>query len=318
MGVMPNEVSVVEGAAVDVTRRPRRQRRPRREVLTALAFLVPSLVIFAAFIFYPLYRTFFLSMHANDIIGQPTRFVGLDQFKQFFTSGDLVHVLVITALFTILTVIPSVLVALGLALLLAARVKGIGVFRTLMATPFAFSTATASVAFAILYNPAVGVLNGILTRVGLPAVNWLTSTSTALISVAIVAVWMQVGYNILVLSAGMQSISDELYEAARLDGASWWRQTRAITLPLLTPSIFLVLVISTIFSLQTFGQIFILTRGGPSNSTTTLVYSIYSNAFAFGSSNFGLASAEAVVLLVIVGIVTALQFGVLERKVFYK
>jgi len=287
-------------------------------VLTALAFLVPSAVVFCAFIFYPLYRTFALSLHANDIIGRPTNFVGLDQFRQLFTDGSLLQVLVTTALFTVFTVVPSILIALVLSLLLTARVKGVGLFRTLMATPFAFSTATASVSFAILLNPQVGVINGILQRLGMSSVNWLTSTSTALLSVAIVSVWMQAGYNLLVLSAGLQSIPDELYEAALLDGASWWSRIRHITLPLLTPSIFLVLVISTIFSLQTFGQIYILTRGGPSNSTTTLVYSIYTNAFAFGSSNFGLASAEAVVLLAIVGAVTAVQFGVLERRVFYK
>lgn len=298
--------------------RPPRSRRHAREVATALAFLLPSLAVFCVFIFYPLYRTFFLSLHANNIIGEPTRFVGLDQFRQFFTDSQTVHVLVVTAIFTVMTVIPSVVIGLVLALLLTARVRGIGVFRTLMATPFGFSTATASVAFAVLYNPAVGVFNGILQRIGIAGPHWLTSTGTALFSVALVSVWMQLGYNVLVLSAGLQAIPDELYEAARIDGASWWRQTTRITLPLLTPSIFLVLVISTIFSLQTFGQIFILTKGGPSNSTTTLVYSIYSNAFAFGSSNFGLASAEAVVLLVIVSVVTAIQFGVLQRRVFYR
>ena len=126
------------------------------------------------------------------------------------------------------------------------------------------------------------------------------------------------GYNLLVLSAGLGSVPDDVVEAARLDGAGGFRLQRSIIVPLLTPQIFFLVVTGTIHSLQSFGQIHILTRGGPQHSTTTLVYSIYEQAFAYGNSDFGYASAQAVVLLFVVVIITAIQFGVLERKVFYR
>ena len=187
-----------------------------------------------------------------------------------------------------------------------------------MATPFAFSVATASVVFAIFFNPGVGVFNSFLQLFGQHPVGWLTDPSRALASVAVTTVWLQLGYCVLVLSAGLGAIPEELYEAARLDGARALAMTRHVTLPLLTPTLFFLLVVTTITSLQSFGQIHILTRGGPAGATTTLVYSVYVNAFAFGNSNFGLASAQAMVLFVVVLAVTTVQFGVLERRVFYR
>ena len=284
----------------------------------AFAFLVPSLLLFAFFTFWPLLRSVYLSFHGSDIIGRPTLFVGTRQYEQLLSSPTFRDVLVNTALFTALTVIPSLAIGLLISILLQQRIAGIGLFRTLMATPFAFSVATASVVFAIFFNPGVGVFNGFLYFFHLPPVGWLTDPSKALASVALASVWLQLGYNVLVLSAGLQAIPDEVYEAARLDGARAPAMTWHITLPLLTPTLFFLLVVTTIISLQSFGQIHILTRGGPAGATTTLVYSIYVNAFAFGNSNFGYASAQALVLFAIVLAVTAIQFGVLERRVFYR
>ena len=286
--------------------------------LTALAFLAPSLAVFAVFVFWPLVRTVYLSFHGSDIIGRPTLFVGLRQYETLFTSPTVRDVLVNTLFFSLLTVIPSLVLAVLIALLLQQRLAGIGIFRTLMATPFAFSVATASVVFAIFFNPGVGVLNGFLQLLGQHPVGWLTDPSKALPSIALATVWLQLGYNVLVLSAGLNAIPDEVYEAARLDGARGLSLVRHVTLPLLTPTLFFLLVVTTIISLQSFGQIHILTRGGPAGATTTLVYAIYVNAFAFGNSNFGLASAQAIVLFFVVLLVTAVQFGVLERRVFYR
>jgi sn-glycerol 3-phosphate transport system permease protein len=287
--------------------------------LTSLAFLAPSLALFSVFIFWPLVRTVYLSFLASDIIGRPTIFVGLRQYEQLFTSPSVRDVLGTTVLFSLLTVVPSLVLAVLVALLLQQRLAGIGIFRTLMATPFAFSVATASVVFAIFFNPGVGVLNGFLQLLHLGhGIGWLTDPNWALPSIALTSVWLQLGYNVLVLSAGLNAIPEEIYEAARLDGANGFTMARRVTLPLLTPTLFFLLVVTTIISLQSFGQIHILTRGGPAGATTTLVYSIYVNAFAFGNSNFGLASAQAMVLFFIVLAVTAVQFGVLERRVFYR
>jgi sn-glycerol 3-phosphate transport system permease protein len=311
------QVAGLRRAAASTATASRPRRRPQ-DILTALLFLAPSLAVFGLFTFWPLLRSISLSFYGNDIVGRPTLFVGLAQYQQMLSSPALRDTLFTTAVYTVMTVLASILLGLLLALLLQARIAGIGIFRTLLATPFAFSVATASVIFAVFFNPGVGIFNGFLYYFHMTPVGWLTNPSTALPSIVVTSVWLQLGYNVLVLSAGLQAIPEEVYEAAKLDGAAGWSLARFVTLPLLTPSLFFLLVVTTILSLQSFGQIHILTRGGPAGSTTTLVYSLYLNAFAFGSSNFGLASAQALVLFVIVVVITGLQFGVLERRVFYR
>jgi sn-glycerol 3-phosphate transport system permease protein len=300
-------------------REPARRRRTRpAETWGAFAYLVPGLAVFALFMFYPLGRSVFLSFQGTDIFGRPAGFEGLDNYVQLFTAPQFHKVLAVTAGFTVLTVVPSIALGLLLALLLNQRIRAVRFFRTGFALPFAFSVATASVVFGVLYNPAVGVLNGLLSRVGVDRVAWLTDPSTALLSVSLATVWMQLGYNLLVLSAGLGAVPEDIVEAARLDGAHGLRLQWSVIVPLITPQLFFLAVTGTITSLQSFGQIHILTRGGPDSATTTLVYSIYDQAFANNNSNFGYASAQAIVLLVVVLAVTAIQFGVLERKVFYR
>ena len=293
-------------------------RRRRRESWGAFGYLVPALVVFGLFMFYPLVRSVLLSVQGSDIFGRPSGFVGAQNYASLLSDGAFGQVLAVTAGFTLLTVLPALLLALGLALLLNQRIRAVRFFRTGFAVPFAFSVATASVVFAVLYNPAVGVLNGLLSQVGIGRVQWLTDPSTALLSVSLATVWMQLGYNLLVLSAGLGAVDEDVVQAARLDGAHGWRLQRSIIVPMITPQLFFLVVTGTIHSLQSFGQIHILTRGGPDSATTTLVYSIYDQAFANNNSNFGGASAQAIVLLVIVLLITAVQFGVLERKVFYR
>ncbi|WP_051970130.1 carbohydrate ABC transporter permease [Kitasatospora azatica] len=290
---------------------------PIAEKALAWAYLLPSLAVFAVFLGYPLYRTLYLSTHGNDLFGAPTRYVGLQHYTELLGSAQFGRTLVTTALFVLLTVVPGVLGALALVLLLENRIRGVRLLRSAFALPFAFSVASASVVFGVFYNPATGVLNGLLSQAGLGPVDWLTDSHYALVSVAVTTVWLNLGYNVLVLSAGIGSIPPEITEAARLDGAAGWRLARSVTVPLLGPHLFFLVVVSTINALQSFGQINILTQGGPDGASRTLVYSVYEKAFAYGSSDFGAASAQAVVLLVVVLACTAVQFGVVERKVHY-
>ncbi|WP_420111519.1 carbohydrate ABC transporter permease [Pseudactinotalea sp.] len=294
-----------------------RRKRSLREGLVAAMFLVVPMAVFTTFVFVPLVRTIWLSIHQTDMFGRPRELVWFSQYATLFSDPALRKVLMTTALFALATVIPSILIGLGLALALQAKVSSIGVFRTLMATPFAFSAAAAAVLFDIFYSPSVGVLNGMLARLELPQIGWLTDPSWALLSLAAVIVWRDIAYAMLVLSAGLGSVPNEVTEAAQMDGASSWRTLRSVVLPLLTPSIFFLVVVSTISSLQTFGEINILTQGGPDSSTTTLVYSLYQSAFAFGASNYGMASVKAVVLLLLVMLITVIQFRVLQKRVFY-
>lgn len=284
----------------------------------AFGYLVPALVVFGVFVFWPLAKSILLSVQGTDIIGNPSGFVGMVNYTRLFTDPDFLQVLWVTLAFTVLTVFPSILMALLIALLLQGRVRSVRFFRTAFALPFAFSVATASVIFGVLYNPASGVLNGLLSYVGVDKVQWLTDPDLAIWSVAAATVWMQLGYNLLVISAGLGALPEDVLEAARLDGAGGLRLQRSIVIPLITPQLFFLVVVGTIHALQSFGQIKILTVGGPEGTTTTLVYSIYEQAFANNNSNYGYASAQAMVLLLIVLAITAVQFGVLERKVFYR
>jgi len=219
-----------------------RPRYTASELLTAALFLLPSLAVFTVFLFWPLVRSTVISTYGNDIIGRPTRFIGAHNYQLLLSQPELRDVLANTLLFTLYTVLPGLAIGIGLALLLQLRVAGIGFYRTLLATPFAFSVATASAVFGIFFNPGVGVFNGFLDFFHQPPVGWLTDPSKALGSVALASVWLQLGYNVLVLSAGLQAIPDEVYEAARLDGARAPALTRYITLPLLTPTLFFLLV----------------------------------------------------------------------------
>ncbi len=303
-------------ASADARLAPRR-RGSARDRATALLFLAPSLLVFATFVFYPLARSIYLSFFANDLLGAPVAFVGFEQYLRIVTDPRFAQVMTTTAWFVVLTVIPSIAIGLGLALLVRPKIAGIGLFRTLLATPFAFSAAAAAVVFDVFYRPGIGLFNGLLSYIGVPPVDWLTSPTAALPSLALAVVWRHAGYTMLVCLAGLESIPDALYEASRIDGASRLAQFRYISLPLLTPTLFFLAVISTIHALQTFGEIKILTHGGPAGTTTTLVYSLYETAFGLGSSDYGLASAQGVLLMLIVLVITVVQFRVLGRRVFY-
>ncbi len=292
------------------------QARARRETAISLLYLLPSLIVFGVFVFYPLFKSFYLSLFASDPFGLgSTPFVGLKQYQIALKSQSYRDGLGVTILYTLYTVPLGILLALALAVLANFRVRGIGFFRTVYALPIGVSVGAASIVFLLLYNSRAGVLNYFLNALGLPAVAWLTEPRAALWAVAILSIWAGIGFNFIVLLSGLQGIPEELYESARIDGANDFRIFRSITLPMLMPTLFFVLIVSTIGAFQSFAQIHILTKGGPANATNVVVYSIYREAFF----NFqtGYASAQAVILFVIILILTAIQFLVIERRVHY-
>lgn len=287
------------------------------EAATGYAFLAPSLLVFGVFVFYPLIKSVYLGFYVSNPFGNGQVYVGTDQYRRVLTSQAFRDSLRITIQFGVYTVGGGVLSGLLLALLANARLRGMLIFRTIFSSTIATSVAVASLMWLLLFNPSVGILNYLLGLVSVAHVNWLTSTKWALFSVSIATIWLQLGFNVVVLLAGLQSIPESLYESARVDGAGPIRQFFAITLPMLSPTLFFVIVISTIRAFESFGQIDLLTQGGPNGSTFTLVYSIYRNAF-FNFGGIGVASAQAVVLFGIILLFTGLQFGVAERKVFYQ
>jgi multiple sugar transport system permease protein len=165
------------------------------------------------------------------------------------------------------------------------------------------------------YSPTQGVINGVLSTVGIDGPEWLTSSTWAMPAVIIVSVWQGVGYPMIILLGGLNGIPTSLTEAATVDGASWLRRLRSVTLPLLTPQLFFLTITQTIASFQVFGLVFVMTGGGPANTTTVFIYYLYQNAFAFG--RLGYASALAMVLFVVVMLITLVQWRLQKRWVFY-
>ncbi len=292
------------------------RRREIRNFLLALGFLSPSLVVFLAFVFIPLLRSIQLSLYATNPLGRMTNFIGLEYYQQLFTTPEFLNSFRVSVTFAFYTVTLTILGSLVLATLGNIRLPGITLFRAIFSSTIAVSGATASLIFLFLYHPAIGIFNYLLDLMRLPRVAWLTSAETALLSVSLVTVWLQLGVNTVIMLAGMQGIPDELYEAARIDGAGFWASFRNVTLPLLSPTIFFLLVVDTLGAFQAFTQFDVMTRGGPVDATTTIVYSIYREFYFNG--NYGFASAQAVILLFIMLIFTILQFGVLERRVHYQ
>jgi len=290
--------------------------RDVRSLMVGLAYLLPSLVLFAAFVFIPLGRTAYLSLFNTRSTGAITTFAGLDHYLELLTSPTFHQGILATALFVIYTVPLSIALGLVLAAMLNQRLRGINVFRTMMASTIAVSAAVGALIWLLMFNPSLGLLNYLLSRVGIPGPDWLIQPATAIVAVSITTIWLSLGTNIIVLLAGLQGVPEEIYEAARLDGARGVRMFRQITVPMVSPSLFFLLVVDTIAVLQTFTQIHLLTRGGPVDATRVLVYGIYLDAFQ--NFQFGFASAQAVVLFVLVMTLTVIQFRFVERRVHYQ
>jgi len=292
-----------------------RRARALKNFLTAMLFLSPSLIIFILFVFIPLLKTVQLSFFLTNPIGEMKAFVELENYQRIFDGKDLYNSLQVSFLFALYVVPATIILALFLAILANVRLRGISFFRVIFSSTIAVSAAAASLVFAFFFSPANGVFNYLLDLAGLPRLMWLVDESSALISISILTVWLQLGFCTVILLAALQGISQELYESATIDGAGFWASLRHITVPLLSPTIFFLVVVQTLNALQTFTQIDVLTKGAPVGSTNVLVYLIY-RAFYF-NSQYGIAAALSVILFVLMLTLTIIQFGVLERRVFY-
>ncbi|MFD3449501.1 carbohydrate ABC transporter permease [Microbacteriaceae bacterium 4G12] len=286
------------------------------DLRTALIFLAPSLILFSLFLFYPLFKTFFYSFHLTNAQGEVSVFVGLENYQYLFTDPAFYQSIKSTLLFTLYTVPASICISLFLALIANEKLRGIGIFRVLFSSTMGISVAASAVIWLFLFHPSVGVFNNILGMLHLPTVEWLTSQKWALFSVSIPTIWMNIGFSFLVILGGLQNIDTTLYESAAIDGASYFYKLRKVTLPMLSPTLFFVATVTLINAVQSFGQIDILTKGGPNNATNLIVYSIYKEAFV--NYQFGTASAQAIVLFIFIFIATMLQFKFTERKVHYQ
>jgi sn-glycerol 3-phosphate transport system permease protein len=312
--------SETTGTALPITALSTAQVRSQRiraikNFVTAMLFLSPSLVIFVFFVFIPLLRTIQLSLYLTNPIGEMKAFIGLENYMRIVEEPNLLNSLKVSFMFALYVVPATILLALFLAVLANVRLRAITVFRVIFSSTIAISGVSISLVFLFLFNPVNGVFNYFLGLVNLPQVQWLVSDSTALISVSMVTVWLNLGFCTILLLAALQGISQELYESATIDGAGFWQGFRHITLPLISPTIFFLMVVQTLNALQAFAQINILTSGGPNQTTEALVYLIY-RSFYF-NNQYGVAGALSVVLFLVMFLLTLIQFGFLERRVFY-
>lgn len=293
-----------------------KKKTRRQNFFKGIMFLLPSIILFSFFLFYPMIKTLYLSFFLTDMAGTPSVFVGLDNYIQLYTSDIFRKSFISTFLFVLYIVPTSIIIALFLAVLANEKLKGVGLFRTMYSSTMGISVAAGSIFWMYLFNPSMGLLNEALGVIGIDSIGWLTDPDWALIAISLTTIWMNIGFTFLILLGGLQSIDQSLYENANIEGAGYFRKLFQITVPMLSPTLFFVLVVTIINAFQTFGQIDILTKGGPQYETNLIVYSIYREAFV--NRQFGPASAQAVVLFVIILIMTVVQFKFAERKVHYQ
>ncbi len=285
-----------------------------RERFWLWLLLAPTLIGLAFGAVGSVFATLGISFLHWDLI-TPPRFAGLENYARLFTDALFQKALINTLVFSAMYV-PAVMVcSLAVALLLNRSLMGVGIFRTIYFLPAVSSAVAIGLVWSWIYAKDTGLLNNLITALGGQPVNWL-GTQWAMTSVVIMNVWGAVGEGAIIFLAGLQAVSRTYYEAAEVDGAGERTKLLRITLPLITPSIFFQLIITTIHAFQAFEFIYVLTRGGPNGATTTLVYSIYRNGFDF--FRMGFASAQALVLTLLIFALTLGYFQLQKRWVVYE
>jgi multiple sugar transport system permease protein len=274
----------------------------------------PVLIAFVLFNLYPMALGLYLSFTDWDILRPPV-FVGLKNWGTLLTDALLRQAVGQTLYYAVASVAGTTALSLGLALALNQRLRSIGLYRTFFFLPAVTSVVAIAAVWRWLYNSEYGLFNALLDQAGFRPLNWLGDSSLAMPAVILMSVWRSAGFNTVLFLAGLQGVPPEYYEAAQIDGASAWSRFRHITVPLVSPTTFFVVVNSLIGSWQVFEQVYILTRGGPHLSTVTVVYLIYSNGFEWYKTGYAAAMAYGLFLIILA--FTAVQFLLQKRWVFY-
>jgi multiple sugar transport system permease protein len=287
-----------------------------RSRLIIWVFLAPTLIGLGIFSFIPIIGSVVLAFFRWDIITAP-EFVGVDNFVELAANPTVRVSFFNTITFVIVAVIIQLAVALGLAILVQSKMPEWlrTFFRSSLFFPLILSAASVSLIMAYLFNQEFGLVNQFLNLFGIGNVGWLTTGFGAKVVVLLVYVWQNFGFTFLLFIGGVSAIPKEVYEASSIDGVTGWRQFRHVTLPLVSPTMLVASVMAIISALQIFDQPYVLTRGGPGNETRTAVMVIYESAFQ--QLEFGLASAVGIVLTLLIMLVTAIQFQLSKRYVFY-
>lgn len=283
----------------------KRKRGARRSGIAPYIMILPAYSVYLLFVLVPVFAGLAFSFTNYDFY-KKMDFVGLKNYIDLMHDAEFVRSVFNTLYYAFFTIVPTITLGVVLAVLVNKGVKGTKLFRTCMYIPNVGSMVALSMIWLWIFDPTVGFLNQVMNALGLPAQQWLFNEATAMPCLIIMGIWRSAGYNMVIALAGLQSIPADLYEAARIDGASELRQFFSITLPMLRPTTFFLLVTGCINSFMVFEQVNIMTNGGPLNSTTTIVHQIYKSAFLNFKAGYG--SAMAMILLALTIIFTLLNF----------
>lgn len=286
----------------------------RRRARAGRLFVAPNLTAVAVFMIFPLVFSLYMSFQSWDVF-RPPKFVGLKNFRELFTSDPLFLIAIRnTVIFTVGTVVPTVVISLVVAALLNRKVRGIGVFRTIVFLPLAISSVVMAVVWQFVFNTDNGLLNIMLGWVGIGPIPWLVDPNWAMASLCVVSVWRAVPFATVILLAAMQGVPESVYEAAKIDGAGEVRQFAFITVPLIRGAISFVVVISIIHAFQAFDLVYVLNgaNGGPESATYVLGIMLFQHAFSF--LEFGYASALAWVMFAILLVLTVVQLRLARQR----
>ncbi|GAA3407349.1 carbohydrate ABC transporter permease [Paenibacillus hodogayensis] len=288
-----------------------------RENAIGYLLILPAALLLLVFVIIPIFYSAGLSLLSWDMMRPKPVFVGLDNYGSLLASEKFYNSLGRTLLYAVMTVPASMLLSLGFALLLDKGLRfAMTIYRSFFFAPIVTSTVAISVVWMYIYHPDYGTANSVLAWFGIGPLRWLNASDTSLLSLAIMAIWKQTGFCVVIYLAGLQAIPVDLEEAAKVDGASLFRIIAQIKLPLLTPTVFFLLIYLTIEQLQTFTQISVMTRGGPAESTELIVMHLWK--YAFERFQMGYASAIAIAMLVIILLLTWVQMALIGRKVHYQ
>ena len=292
-----------------------RNLNKRNETILGWLMVSPWLIGFICFSALPMLASLIISFTEWDMLSKP-EWVGFENYKTLFFEDPLaLHSLNITILFTIVSIPLNIVFGLALAMLLNTSIRGLAIFRTIYYLPAILSGVAVALMWRWIFSTEFGLLNALLSMIGIEGPAWLTDRIWVLPSFVIMRLW-SVGGGMIIYLAGLQSIPTNLYEAANIDGANWWHRTRFITLPMLSPTIFFQLIVGFIFSMQIFTEAFIMTNGGPADAS--LFYLLYLYRQAFQYFDMGYASALAWVLFVVILVLTIILFKTGKSWVYYE
>lgn len=289
-----------------------RRKLGHKEKLVPYLYLLPSFILFGLFVYYPFFKTIYLSFNLTNRRGEAVEFVELENYIELLTSASFYNSLGVTFKFAILIIIPTMVISLALALLADNKLKHNRIYELMFSMPMAIASAPAAMIWILIFHPTNGIANYLLNT----NIRWLADPKVAIYVVAFVTVWLGLGMNFIFLFTGLKSVPKELIESANIDGASYLQKVKAVILPLLTPQLFFVLFMNLVGAFQAFGQIKLLTQGGPGDSTNVIVHSIYRDAFFNG--RFEMASSQSIILFLIVFSMTLVQLAFEKKGVHYK